>query len=84
MNTLEEWVAAVCAELGIDGPIDRDLVLEMTRDVAHGVARPAAPLTAYLVGLAAGRGTDPAVATSEAITRVADLVARWPAGRDHG
>lgn len=30
-------------------------MLELTRDIAHGVARPAAPLSAFLVGLAVGR-----------------------------
>ena len=57
MSTLDEWTAAVAAELGIADLVDdrtRDLVLDMTKDVAHGVARPAAPLTAYLMGLAAG------------------------------
>jgi hypothetical protein len=57
---LEEWMDAVCLELGLDrDEIDRDLVLNLARDVAHGVARPAAPLTAYLLGLAAGQGADP-------------------------
>nr|WP_062340321.1 DUF6457 domain-containing protein [Herbidospora sakaeratensis] len=60
MNVLEEWTALVCRELGIDpAVVDRDMVLDLTRDVAHGVARPAAPLTAYLLGLAQGAGTAP-------------------------
>jgi hypothetical protein len=49
MSTLDDWTAAVVAELGIADLVDdrtRDLVLDMTKDVAHGVARPAAPLTA--------------------------------------
>lgn len=79
MNTLEEWTAAVCAELGLDPAIDRRLLLDMTRDVAHGVDRPAAPLTAYLVGLAAGRSGDPEAATAAAIGQVLGLVAGWPA-----
>jgi len=79
MNTLEEWTAAVCAELGLDPAIDRRLLLDMTRDVAHGVDRPAAPLTAYLVGLAAGRSGDPNAATAAAIGQVLALVAGWPA-----
>lgn len=59
VNTLESWTEAVCAELGIDaGEVDRDLILDMTKDVAHGVARPAAPLTAFIAGLAIGRGAD--------------------------
>lgn len=79
MNTVEEWVAAVCAALDLGDPVDRDLILDMTRDVAHGVARPAAPLTAYLVGLAAGRHPDTVTATNDAVTRVSALVAGWPA-----
>lgn len=74
MSTLDEWVAAVCAELGIDGPVDRDQILDLARDVAHGVARPAAPLTAYLVGLAAGRTGD----VEAAIARVQTLIRSWP------
>jgi hypothetical protein len=33
-------------------------VLDLARDVAHGVARPAAPLTCLLVGLAAASSED--------------------------
>lgn len=58
--TIDEWLAVVEAELGLP-PTDRNLVLDLARDVAHAATRPAAPLTTYLLGLAAGRsGTDPA------------------------
>ncbi|GAB3696911.1 hypothetical protein GCM10027589_59400 [Actinocorallia lasiicapitis] len=71
--TLDEWTAVAAAELGLDpGEIDRDLVLDLARDVAHGVARPAAPLTAFLLGLAVGRGGD-----SQALAaRLAELASR--------
>lgn len=49
--TLDEWVAQVSEELGI-GPVDAAAVLDLARDVAHRVARPAAPLTCLLIGLA--------------------------------
>ena len=55
--TLDEWVATVSAELGL-GPIEVSAVLDLARDVAHGVARPAAPLTCLLVGLAADNAED--------------------------
>jgi hypothetical protein len=55
--TLDEWVGAVSAELGL-GPVDTKAVLDLARDVAHGVARPAAPLTCLLVGLAADSAED--------------------------
>jgi hypothetical protein len=54
---LNEWVDAVSRELGL-GPVDVKAVLDLARDVAHGVARPAAPLTCLLVGLAARDADD--------------------------
>ena len=74
MNTLDEWAAAVCAELGLDpAALDPRLVLDLARDVAHGVARPAAPLTAYLLGVAVGQGRVPA----ESAARISQLAASW-------
>ena len=74
MNTLDEWAAAVCAELGLDpAALDPRLVLDLARDVAHGVARPAAPLTAYLLGVAVGQGRPPA----ESAARISRLAAQW-------
>ena len=64
MNPLEDWMNEAAAELGIEGEIDRDLLLDLARDVAHGVARPAAPLTTYLLGLAVGAGADPVEAAA--------------------
>jgi Domain of unknown function (DUF6457) len=67
--TLDEWVTKVRTELGL-GDIDVHAVLDLARDVAHGIARPAAPLTCLLVGLAAHDADDlPAV-----IDRVRALV----------
>ncbi|MGW0199256.1 NTP transferase domain-containing protein [Nonomuraea sp. NPDC003201] len=69
MNVLNEWTALACEELGIDpATVDRDLILDLTKEVAHGVARPAAPLTAYLLGLAQGAGTAPDDAAAKLIT----------------
>lgn len=79
MNVLEEWVRSVCDELGITQPLDRDVILDLARDVAHDVARPAAPLTTFLVGLAAGAaGGDPEVVRAMA-GKVTALAAEWPA-----
>ena len=75
MNTLERWTEAACAELGLDpASADTKAVLDLARDVAHGVARPAAPLTAYLLGVAVGRGRPMA----EAVALVQELVRSWP------
>lgn len=68
--SLDDWVARLSAALDVpDGIIDRDLVLDLARDAAHAVARPAAPLTTFLVGYAAARGDG----SPETIRRLADV-----------
>jgi hypothetical protein len=55
-DTLEAWVTALAAELALDMEgLDIEAVLDVARDAAHSVTRPAAPLTTLLVGIAAGR-----------------------------
>lgn len=57
---LDVWLAALSAEIGTeDFVFDNNAVhtvLDLARDAAHEVARPAAPLTTFLVGVAVGRG----------------------------
>jgi len=69
-DTLTAWVAELAEALEIDATaLDRDLVLDVARDAAHGVARPAAPLTTFLVGYAAGlRGGDAETVAAAAAT----------------
>lgn len=73
MSTLDDWITQ--ASTALDVPADslstelRNELLDLTRDVAHGVARIAGPLTCYLVGVAVGRGADPAAALA-ALTAV--------------
>ncbi|KJY40600.1 NTP transferase domain-containing protein [Streptomyces sp. XY332] len=82
-SVLDQWINAVKTELGIDLAVDTKTLLDLARDAAHGVARPAAPLTTFLVGYAAAQaeatGTDPATAVAEASRKAADLALRWAA-----
>lgn len=73
MSTLTDWTDAVRVALDIEHEVDEGLVLDVARDVAHGVARPAAPLTAYLLGLAVAAGADP----RQAAALVAEMAAGW-------
>jgi molybdopterin-guanine dinucleotide biosynthesis protein A len=71
---MDEWIEAVRRELGLDAAVDVGVILDVARVAAHNVARPAAPVTTYLLGVAAAGGMDAKVA-SEAIER---LAAAWP------
>ncbi|MFI6640523.1 DUF6457 domain-containing protein [Streptomyces sp. NPDC050504] len=81
-NVLDEWITAVKNELGIELDVDTAALLDLARDAAHGVARPAAPLTTFLVGYAAGRVAGAgggAEAVAEATRKAVALAARWAA-----
>jgi hypothetical protein len=72
-NVLEAWITTACGALDLNdlSDADRRAVLDLARDVAHGVVRPAAPLTTFLLGLAVGRGADVATAAAT-LTRLAE------------
>lgn len=74
MSTLDDWVAEASKALGLEATIDISLVLDLARDVAHGVARPAAPVTSYLLGLAVAAGAD----ADEAAETLRGVAREWP------
>jgi len=75
MSTLDDWTEAMCTELGLD-PEDVNVktVLNLARVAAHTVDRPAAPLTAYCLGVAVGRGAP----LAETATKLQQLARGWP------
>ncbi|GAA2034811.1 hypothetical protein GCM10009819_18950 [Agromyces tropicus] len=77
-RTLSEWADRVRAELDIPGaPLDLDGVLGLAGVAAHAVVRPAAPVTTWLAGYAAGvaaaSGADPEAAAADALARARRL-----------
>lgn len=79
-TVLDEWITAVKDELGLELDVDIKVLLDLARDAAHGVARPAAPLTTFLVGYAAGRaaaGGGGPEAVAEASRKATVLALRW-------
>ncbi|MFB7913625.1 NTP transferase domain-containing protein [Streptomyces sp. NPDC056061] len=79
-TVLDEWITSVKNELGIELDVDTDVLLDLARDAAHGVARPAAPLTTFLVGYAAAKASgdgNSTEAVAEAARRAAALALRW-------
>ena len=51
--TLHDWIDELCDALDIEVEVDEGLILDLARDAAHNVQRPAAPITTYLLGYAA-------------------------------
>ncbi|MFH8802385.1 NTP transferase domain-containing protein [Streptomyces sp. NPDC017936] len=76
-HVLDEWITAVKDELGIDLDVDTGVLLDLARDAAHQVARPAAPLTTFLVGYAAARAQGGPEAVAEAARKATALALSW-------
>lgn len=80
-EALEAWLSAAAQEVGLDAAnVSIATVLDLARDVAHGVARPAAPLTTFLLGLAYGRaaaGPDADANLDELAASLTRLAADW-------
>lgn len=59
-SDLQAWMETLSKALNIgDVQIDEDvlhIILDLARDAAHQIDRPAAPVTTFLVGVAVGRG----------------------------
>lgn len=75
------WVGVLAAELGVDADlIDVEGVLDVAREVAAGVGRPAVPLSSFLAGCAvgaraaAGAGPHP---FDDVAARVTELARGW-------
>jgi hypothetical protein len=73
-----EWVAELAGLLQVDpSVVDIPLLLSVARDSAHNVEKIAAPLTTFLIGLAAGqRG-----ATADVVTAVANQAQQFAVER---
>lgn len=75
------WLAQIAAELGVSADLPSAALLDLTRDVAHGVERKAAPLTTYLLGVAVGSGR---LSADDAAAVVRDALHAWDETADRG
>ena len=50
---LHDWIDELCDVLDIEVEVDEALILDLARDAAHQVERPAAPISTFLLGYAA-------------------------------
>ncbi|MFJ6001566.1 DUF6457 domain-containing protein [Arthrobacter sp. NPDC092385] len=73
---LHDWTEKLLAAFEIDGTeVDIDAVLGLAGKAAHGVVRPAAPLTTFVVGYAAGLAVGSGQAEEQLAMRSAMAVA---------
>ncbi|MBC2932264.1 DUF6457 domain-containing protein [Nocardioides sp. zg-1228] len=57
---LHDWIDELSDVLDVETEVDEGLVLDLARTASQNVQRTAAPITAYLLGIAAGaRDADP-------------------------
>lgn len=71
---MKTWINAVCAELNLPTDVDVDAILDVAREAAHKVERPAAPVTTFLLGMVVAGGMD----VNEAAAKIQSLAATWP------
>lgn len=74
---LEPWCRKLIEALELQGlEVDIDEVLALAGEAAHAVVRPAAPLTTFIVGYAAGCASATGQASDDVAIRSASEVAR--------
>jgi molybdopterin-guanine dinucleotide biosynthesis protein A len=82
---LAAWVEVATNDLDLaDTDVDIDAVLGLARDAAHHVERPAAPLTTYLLGYAAAKGSLSRAEIAELAARLGGLATEFGAAGDEG
>jgi hypothetical protein len=77
-ETLDQWADALREHFDLapeDVPVS--LILDLAKDVANGVARPAAPFSAFVAGLVAGRRGGSPEDVRAAVADVVKLAGDW-------
>jgi len=75
--TLHDWIDELCDALDIDAEVDEGIILDLARDAAHAVERPAAPITTYLLGYAAALAGGSPEKIEELAARATELAEKW-------
>jgi hypothetical protein len=75
--TLHDWIDELCDVLEIDVELDEGLVLDLAREEAHSVEKPAAPISAYLLGYAAALADGDQGKVEELAGRAMGLAEKW-------
>lgn len=74
---LHDWIDELCDVLDIDTEVDEALVLDLAKVVADNVVRPAAPVSTYLLGYAAGHADANVEEVERLAARAQSLAEGW-------
>ena len=79
---LHDWIDELCDVLDVETEVDEGLILDLARTAARNVEKPAAPITAYLLGVAAGASDADPEKVERLAARAQQLAEGWdrPAG----
>ena len=77
---LHDWIDELCDALDLEAEFDEALVLDVAREAAHRVERPAAPVSTFLLGYAAALAGGSLERTEELAGRVLLLASKWEGG----
>jgi hypothetical protein len=81
-----EWLAASARELGLEDAVESvqglDAAETLARSVGEHVDPAVAASTVFLLGVAAGRAADPAVAAHDFVDKLDALARSWGADTD--
>ena len=79
---LHDWIDELMDVLDIEVEMDEGLVLDVARQAAHRVQRPAAPISTFLLGYAAGLKEGGTEEIEQLAGRVLALAESWEGGED--
>ena len=74
---LHDWIDELCDALDVEVDLDEALILDVAREAAHNVERPAAPITAFLLGYAAARSEGDVDEVERLAAAATSLAQRW-------
>jgi hypothetical protein len=79
---LHDWIDELCDALDVELDVDESLILDVAREAAHNVERPAAPVSTFLLGYAAARSEGDPDELDRLAGAAIDLARRWDKSRD--
>ncbi len=74
---LHDWIDELSDVLDVETEVDEGLILDLARSAANNVQKTAAPITAYLLGVAVGANDADPEATEKLAARAQALAESW-------